>query len=236
MDKIKFDFSSLNFSGFGGNQNDEDETDEVKEFVSLARPAILRIVNYSNAQKLARDLDKDHDYFCLVAGSFVFGDFIEAFCEQHDLRPKTIYISTLGLKDENVDSIVNLNMMYGAAVRLIVSQYYVAHERYHKIPYMIQEFSGLDIQVAVFANHTKICLIETDSDVYVLAGSANLSSSDNLENFIFFHDRGVFDFCKRVFDDALAKWTIIDGSTSTTIFENNKNNRQKNIDKLIGVE
>ena len=44
------------------------------------------MIKYSNAEKLAKsiDLDKKTRYNCIVAGNFVFGDFIEAFIVENN--------------------------------------------------------------------------------------------------------------------------------------------------------
>ncbi len=67
-------------------------------------------VLYKNAVDLARDLKLDFGQRidCIVNGSFIFGDFIEAFVTTHNVKCKKMTISTLSFSQENIDSLKNL--------------------------------------------------------------------------------------------------------------------------------
>lgn len=67
-------------------------------------------VRYRFAQDLAKDAPCEHGMFmiCLIDGSFIAGDFIEAYIKQHLLHVKKLSISTLSLSQENIDSLGNL--------------------------------------------------------------------------------------------------------------------------------
>ena len=219
---FKIDFSSMKFDlGFG---TAELESEKEREFI---RQAVLnrQPVMFERAVDMARGIDISQDYFCLVSGGFIFGDFIEALCYVHDLRPKAVYLTTLGMSMDNADSIVNLVDCLGCEhVKLIVSNYFVAKERHNLVPYLIQEFFGKPITVAVLASHCKICLIKSDKGNIVITGSANLSSSNNVEQFDFFHDETLFSWLRSMLDGIIADFTVIDGAAGTTIFENNTDN------------
>ena len=174
---------------------------------------------------MARGIDITQDYFCLVSGGFIFGDLIEALCYVHDLKPKAVYLTTLGMSMDNADSIVNLVDCLGCEhVNLIVSNYFVAKERHNLVPYLVQEFYGKPITVAVLASHMKICLIECDKGNFSITGSANLSSSNNVEQFDLSHDAAKYSYIKSILDGIIADFTVIDGLTRATIFENNTDN------------
>lgn len=215
---FKFDFSSLDMSGGFGSIQEKKEREFVKHAKIKHRP-----VMYENALAMAKQIDPSENYFAVVSGSFIFGDFIEAMCDVHDLQPEEIIISTLGMNSDNVDSIVNLVDYLGVGhVRLIVSNYFYSMERRpgKLIQYMMQEFKGKPISVAICASHTKLCLMQgTRYGNIVMAGSANLSSSDNLEQFSYTHDDGVFQFCKRICGGILRSWEIYDGATDKSRFE-----------------
>ena len=221
-----FDFSSFDFDlGFGSNDSDGNDADLLeREFIKAAKIP-RKPVLFDNAVDMVNAIDIQEDYFCLVSGSFIFGDFIEALCYARELKPKAIYLTTLGMSYDNADSIVNLVDYLGCEkVNLIVSNYFTAVERHRLVPYMIQEFSGKPISVAVLASHCKICLIECDAENIVIEGSANLSSSCNVEQFSIIHDDKLFSWIKNILDSILNKHTIIDGFSGKTLFENNKDN------------
>ena len=156
-------------------------------------------IKYSNALKLAKDikLDTGIRYDVIVAGNFIFGDFIEAFITNNNAKCKQLTISTLSLDQNNVDSLVNL--MEGNFVdelNLIISDYFFAHERKSLIPYI---YDKLDIdnkfQLASAGTHTKIILFETlGGKKIVMHGSANLRSSSNIEQFTIEENKQLYDF------------------------------------------
>ena len=193
------------------------------EFVKTAKMS-FKPVMFENAQTLADQINYQDDYYFITGGQFVFGDFIEALILQKKLKPTKVYISTLGLNENNIDSIVNIHDYLADEVDLIVSTYYVSLEKNKKMKYMISEFYGRNIIVATCASHTKLCLIESPEGNALMFGSANLSSSANIEEFALTHDPVLYDFNKKMLDRIISKWTIIAGLKKQTIFTSNKDN------------
>lgn len=227
---MEFDFSSLSFDfDLFGDTDDEDK--ETRELIKTAK-LNFRPVVFENALDMAKEMDLTQDYFALVSGAFVFGDLLEALCWKKALRPKKLYVTTLGLSPDNVDSLVNMtDYLFVPEINLIISSYYASVERNKNIPYMIEQFSGRNINVAVCANHAKLALWECEEQSFLMFGSANLASSANLEVFAMTHDPEAVAFAKRLLSGIMKKWTVIRGSTSETIFENNKGNRNRDLIK-----
>lgn len=156
-------------------------------------------IKYSNALKLAKDitLDKGIRYNCIVAGNFIFGDFIEAFIVNNNAKCKDLTISTLSLDQNNVDSLANLlNGQFVDQLNLILSDYFYAHERKSLIPYI---YDKLDVdnrfQLASAGSHTKIAMFETlGGKKIVIHGSANLRSSSNIKQFVIEENPSLYDF------------------------------------------
>lgn len=224
-----FDFSSLSFDFdlFG----DDDEDKETRELIKTAKLNFKPVV-FENALEMAKTMDLTQDYFALVSGAFVFGDLLEALCWKKQLQPERLYVTTLGLSPDNVDSLVNMvDYLFVPEINLIISSYFASVERHRNIPYMIDEFSGRNINVAVCANHAKLALWECKEQSFLMFGSANLASSANLEVFAMTHDAEAVAFVKRLLSGIMKKFTVIRGSTGETIFENNKNNRNKDLIK-----
>lgn len=212
---LAFDFSSLDFSMPVFSPDEE------------ARP-INRLspvpVSDENAEALARHIDWQRDYIALVSGAFVFGDFLELLLYVHDLRPTAVYITTLGMSENNADSIVNMTDYLGAEkVNLIVSHYFEGVERHKLIPYLEREFSGRPINIAVLQSHCKICLIRSDKGDAVICGSANLSSSNNVENFILLHDPTTIDYLQARLDNVMERFTVFRGLTGESDHRRKRN-------------
>ena len=173
-------------------------------------------VKYKNALQLARDIGpmntSGQRVFAVVDGSFIFGDFIEAFLVTHNMLAKRMIISTLSLSQENVDSLKNLIIGdYLHQLDMVVSDYFYSHERHELINYMYEHLdTGNRFQLAVCRTHTKICLIETEcGQFFTIHGSANLRSSDNIEMFEMENSRPLYDFNAAWHDEVIQKYQTI---------------------------
>ena len=173
-------------------------------------------VKYKNALKLAEDIGKidkeGQRVFAVVDGSFIFGDFIEAYLVTHNLLAKRMVISTLSMSQENVDSLKNLlTGDYLEQLDIVVSDYFYSHERHSLIKYMYEHLDINDgFQLAVCRTHTKITLIETECGKWLtIHGSANLRSSDNIEMFSIENSKDLYDFNLEWHDEIINKYQTI---------------------------
>lgn len=222
-DGFSFDFSALTFTG----TKIEEEREEIPKLSTEP-------VAFENAEQMADSIDYEKDYFAIVSGSFIFGDFIEALCFKKELAPSEICITTLGMSQDNIDSIVNLVDYLGCdKVNLIVSHYFSGVERHKLVPYMQVEFGGRPIDVAVLQSHCKIALIFSGKGNVMITGSANLSSSNNVEQFIIMHDEKAIEYVKRRLDGIMKKFTVFKGGDSKALPKNNKENTGKHAFKAM---
>jgi len=167
MEKIDLSFNASDFE-FEFNQEDftidfstdaEFETGLIKPRL---RPEIKQEhLKFQNAEKLAKNIGITENFrvFAIVDGTFIFGDFIEAFIVQNKLFIKELTISTLSMSQENIDSLVNLlEWKCVKKLSLIVSAYFFAHERRNLVKIMYEEMKpfGERFQLAVASSHTKI--------------------------------------------------------------------------------
>ena len=166
--------------------------DEYNEETRYIKPKVYEVkpeyVLYDNAVKLAKDLRLDFGarYDVFVSGSFIFGDFLEAFIMGYNAKCKKMTISTLSLNQNNVDSLYNLLAgNYIDELNLIVSVYFWGNEIRSLIPYMYRKLDfGNKFQLSVASIHTKTAQFETlGGRKVVIHGSANLRSSGNIEQF-----------------------------------------------------
>ena len=178
------------------------------------KPAMSRSKNvkYKNAKELAKEIQikQNERYFCIINGSFIFGDFIEAFIYERAMKVKELTLSTLSMSQENIDSFYNLMQNgYIEKLNIIVSDFFYSHERHNLVKYMYDKLDINDrFQLSVCRTHTKICLFETEMNggrKYVIHGSANLRSSDNIEQFMIEENSELydfnFDFHKKIIDN-----------------------------------
>lgn len=210
-DEAEFDFD-FDLDGFEVDLNTQDDLD-----TAVLKPRVFRPkkVLYDRAVDLAKDLDleKDSNRFCFVSGNFIFGDLIEALIIGRKMLVRELYVSTLSLPQDNVDSLVNV-MMSGRCkhLHLILSSYFYAHERNDLIKYIYQELNGKDwdFTMSVAGIHVKMVLMQTDQGLfYTLHGSANLRSSRCIEQFEITEDRELFEFGKKFLDKVEEGYSVV---------------------------
>lgn len=180
-----------------------------------------RLLKYKNAVALAQDLapEKGMRVFVMLDGSFIAGDFIEAFITEHNLHVKRLVIYTLSLSENNVDSLANLlDGDYVDALDLIVSDYFYSHERRNLVQYLYQQLDKKDtFQLAAAATHCKLTLIETHEGLkIVIHGSANLRSSNNIEHFTIEENEVLYDFNLEIAEAIIEKYKTINKSVRHT--------------------
>lgn len=173
-----------------------------------------RHVMYSHAIRAANyiQLDTGTRSHMVTAGSFEFGDFIEALLKERQIQCKRMTISTLSMSRNNVDSLGNLiHDGWVDTLDLIVSDYFFAHERKNLIPYMLHELDVDDrFQLAVAGSHTKIVTFETyGGRKVVMHGSANLRSSACLEQTTIEENPELHDFYVAFHQSILDEYSVI---------------------------
>ena len=198
--------------------------DEIAETESrYIKPKLVPMRNeqvmYSNAQKFVKNLKfaVGDRYDCIVSGSFIFGDFIEAFMTENNCRAETMTISTLSLSQENIDSLHNLIVHdYIGELNMIVSDYFYSHERHFLVPYMYDMLDIADkFQLAVAFVHCKTVQMRTVGGKHiVIHGSANLRSSGNCEQFTIEDNKELFDFYTERFEPIIQNYATIQKSVS----------------------
>lgn len=179
----------------------------------------MKEVTYENAAKMARQITigPGERVDAIIDGSFVFADFICAYLMQHNLKARRMSISTLGMSDRNVEVLKGLmDRDYIQQLNLIVSIYFYGNEKFALIPYMYKTLDfGDRFQLAVAGVHTKIVTMELDNGQHiVLHGSANLRSSDNVEQFTMEDNREVYDFYDDFHTRIVERFGTIDKSVT----------------------
>lgn len=193
----------------------EDETPTRIMRPKITKNAIYNCSDFKHARDLAEkiSLERDTRTTCIVPGNFIFGDLPEALVMCRGIDLKNIYCSTLSLSENNVDSFKNLLLFRNVEhINLMLSAYFYSHYKFDLIPYLYQELDiDNKLQVAFTNTHMKIMLLESRKGThYVLTGSANLRSSNSLEQFDFEENGELFEFYKAMFDSLIDKYKTID--------------------------
>lgn len=237
---LDLDFGGVDFGGVDVNDIDlgdfnigegfwEEETRYVKpSLYALKKNYIM----YDNAKQLAKKLriGENDRYDVVVNGSFIFGDFIEAFVVENNAKCKKMTISTLSLSQENIDSLENLLLWnYVDELNVIISAYFYSHYRGSLVRYMYEHLDKDNkFQLAVAGVHTKTCQFETlGGKKIVMHGSANLRSSGNIEQFTIEENEELYDFYDNAMGNILDRYATINkqirGQELWRVITNDKN-------------
>lgn len=195
---------------------------DIKIDKRIHKPKIIRSykerqIKYDNAEKCAQEitLEKNIRIFSFISGNFIFGDLIEAICVKHDYYVKQMTITTLSMSYENIESLKNLlHDKYVNKLNLIVSDYFYSHERTKMIPDIYKKLDYEDrFQLSVARIHSKICIFETYCGMkIVFHGSANLRSSDNIEQFDIEENETLYDYIDEFLSKIIDKYRTINKS------------------------
>lgn len=211
---LNFDFNINNFSDIEIDIDLEFETKFIKPPQTKKIP--YKKLKYSKAEKLAKDIDfKNLDrVFVIVNGSFIFGDFIEAFIVENNINVLEMTISTLSYSQDNLDSLKNLfDADYLQELNIIVSDYFYSHEKNKLIKETYKSFESNNFQLAVAGTHCKICQFKTEGGKHiVIHGSVNLRSSGNIEQFVIEDNKELYNFNKEYQDRIIEKYKTINKS------------------------
>lgn len=108
-------------------------------------------------------------------------------------------------------------------LNLIVSDMFFGHNRKTliKMIYTLLDKEQFDFQLAVCRTHTKVTFFETEAGAkVVLHGSANLRSSDNLEQLAIEENETLHDFNKSYFDKIINHYKTINKSVKSRDLRN----------------
>lgn len=191
-----------------------DETEETRYTLPKVVPMKEDFVLYDNAQKMARELRLGFGerFDAFVSGSFIFGDFIEAYLTTQNACAKKMTISTLSMSQNNMDSLHTLmEKGYIEELNLIISVYFWGNERSSLIPYIYKQLDiGDRFQLAVAGVHTKTVHFETlGGRKIIMHGSANLRSSGNIEQFTMEENPELYEFYDDHFNRIIDKYATI---------------------------
>lgn len=220
FDDLNIDLGGIDLSAFDpADFKGEPEGDDPMEDAIWTRPVVRRpkAVCYEHAQEFARALaiDNDTETFAYVAGGFVFGDFLEALVEERRLSVRRLGMQMLSLNDENIDSLRNIVEMCGTErLDLCLSGYWYSTEL-HKggvVGYLFDQLDleGLELHVAIAELHCKVVTIETwAGNRLTMHGSANLRSSNSIEQIHISPDPALWEFCQGVTDRIVGAYDVL---------------------------
>lgn len=154
-----------------------------------ARRGIKELIRPENAQCVIPHLPgRDERTHCLLRGDFVLCDLIPAIIADRG-RCVDLHIATLGLSAANADSLAGLRARgLVDRITIVCSHYFSQVDKNSTYMQVTTKLEG-KATIRVTRSHAKVICIETQAgDCFVIEGSANLRSSDNVEQMVIFND------------------------------------------------
>ena len=157
-----------------------------------SRRGIKRKIRPENAEELFQHLPDPGDCtHAVVRGDFVLADMIPIILRTVT-PPAEIDIATLGMSTSNAQMLADL-LATGKAIRVsvLVSHYFSQVDRtgtFREVMHILGD------RIKVARNHAKVILIAAPPSFFVIEGSANLRSSDNIEQFAIWNDEALLNW------------------------------------------
>lgn len=159
------------------------------------RRGIRRMIRPENCRELVSLLPApDEILHCVLRGDFVLCDLIPFLLRARGKCPH-LHVATLGMSVRNAETLRDL-VREGTVGKLsvFVSHYFQAVDKTTTFHNVTRTLEGI-APIKVDRSHAKIMLIPTErGDHFVLEGSANLRSSDSIEQLTIFNDADLLAF------------------------------------------
>jgi hypothetical protein len=155
-----------------------------------ARRGIEALIRPENAAGVLQHLPaEDERTHCLLRGDFVLCDLIPTIIQARG-PALDVHIATLGLSAANAASLAELKKRGQIrTLTIICSLYFQQVDKATTFREVEATLKGV-ADLVIERSHAKvICLPTRAGDSYVIEGSANLRSSDNLEQMTVYNDR-----------------------------------------------
>lgn len=160
-----------------------------KDRLKQSRRGIKALIRPENAECVLPHLPEQGDHLhAILRGDFVLADLIPVIIA-HRGALTALHIATLGLSTANAEMLTRLKAQSLAPSITIVCSHYF--QQVDKTTVFREVSARLDgkARLIVTRNHAKvICLPTVAGENFVIEGSANLRSSDNLEQITIFND------------------------------------------------
>lgn len=149
----------------------------------------------------------------IVGGNFVFGDLIEALLVKKDTQCQEMYLSSLALSAQNIETLAGMRLRnyFQGNLTILLSNWFYSHEKHALLPYLLQHLDeGDNFDLLIMRNHTKVCLLKIYNIHIVIMGSANLRSSGSVECFLIQESRELYEFYRdNIFTRFVKNFSVI---------------------------
>ena len=155
-----------------------------------ARKALVKPENAAELVRQIADLEEGDRLHAVIPGNFVFAEILTQLAER--MKPESVTIATLSLAKQNVDALAAaLDAGHIGRINFLISEYFAATNK-QIMAHMEQAAQNRRWRIGTKRTHAKIATLDTNH--LVIETSANLRSSQNVEQLSVFRDRELHNF------------------------------------------
>ncbi len=169
---------------------------ETKARDKRRRRGIKKLIRPENARAILPLLPEhpDERLHCVLRGDFVLCELIPLIIA-HRGACSHLRVATLGLSAANAEQLANLfTAGLIGELTIVASHYFQQVDKTTTYRQVCAILAG-KARIVITRSHAKVILLPTTAgDYYIIEGSANLRSSDNLEQMLVMNDQETHDF------------------------------------------
>jgi len=155
-----------------------------------ARRALVKPEHAGELVRQIADLEEGDRLHAVLPGNFVFAEILTQLAER--MKPESVTLATLSLSKQNVDALAAaLDAGHIGRINFLISEYFAATNK-AIMQHMEQAAQNRRWRIGTKRTHAKIATLDTNH--LVIETSANLRSSQNVEQLSVFRDRALHDF------------------------------------------
>jgi hypothetical protein len=159
--------------------------------------------SYAKIKNIEKDLiipERHGIVFLQTETAFNAFDLVVFLAEKQPI--KNLLASTYSISRNSIESIIQLH----DAGKIEQMTLLISDSMLKRNPGTIENLIAMsstraNLQVKFAWNHSKVNLIQTHDEFYVIEGSGNWSNNAHFEQYIFVNDKEVFDFRKQMFEN-----------------------------------
>lgn len=161
------------------------------------------LAHYENLVSLENNLKRlpteEEFFFLQTQRSFNAFTFIPYVCKYKIANE--LFASTYSISRRVIDSLIELhNSGLIDKITLLISDSMIKRNPTTIDSLLSVAATYTNIKVLFGWNHSKVCLMRTDKDFFVIEGSGNWAENAQMEQYTFANSKGLFDFRKELFE------------------------------------
>lgn len=172
------------------------------------------LAHFENVNKLEGNLKRlptpEEFFFLQTNNSFNAFTFLPFVCKYQKVR--RLYASTYSISRKVITALMELHSRgFVDEITLLISDSMIKRNPMTIDVLLSVASANKNLNVLFGWNHSKVCLLETKEDFFVIEGSGNWSDNAAIEQYTFANCKGLYDFRMELFAPEKARQTATGG-------------------------